>query len=402
LKEGVRSQESGVSRRRSSSYGEPRAAVVFRAMAGRGREFRIQNSEFGNLKKRGSSNRPRDPKPATIPPRPEIRDPRPSLRDPRPATRDHPSATRDHILVAIVGPTASGKSTLAMRLALELGGEIVNCDSMQMIRQLKIGTDKPSPEDRARVKHHLFDRIDVDEFYSAGMYMKEARAVCREIASRKNIPIVVGGTGLYFRALTQGIFEGPGKSERLRERLEKIIKRRGLDFLYDKLKSRDPESASRLEPGDRVRIVRALEIHILTGLPISRIQKEARPLTGFQLAAFGLNPPRERLYDRINRRVEEMFQIGLLEEVLSLVQAGYPRGSKGFEALGYRYAFDVLENAMTMQEAIELTQRDTRRYAKRQMTWFRREKGIYWILGSGDSEESLRTVLREIGKRHEK
>jgi len=307
----------------------------------------------------------------------------------------------DPLLITIIGPTASGKSSLAVNLARQLDGEIINCDSMQMIRQLNIGTDKPSLETRTLIKHHLFDRIDIDEFYSAGTYMKEARAICNEVASRSMVPIVVGGTGLYFRAFTEGIFEGPGKSLKLRKRLDRIIQRKGLSYLYEKLKLKDPTAASNLEAEDRIRIIRALEVQILTGRPISAIQKETKALTGFQLLRLGLNPPRQMLYGRINRRVEEMFEGGLLAEVSSLIEAGFPHSAKGFEALGYRYAFKVMEGTMTLDDAIELTRRDTRRYAKRQMTWFRKEKNIFWIDLPGESEKSLNTVMKELGKRND-
>jgi tRNA dimethylallyltransferase len=228
--------------------------------------------------------------------------------------------------------------------------------------------------------------------------MNEARQVCREISKRFRTPIVVGGTGLYYRAFVEGIFQGPGKSEKLRRRLDQVIQRKGLGFLYEKLRKRDPETADKLEPTDRVRIIRAIEVLILTGSPISLVQKKTKPLTGFRLRRFGLNPPRELLYGRINRRVEEMFAEGLLEEVSSVIRSGYPRNSKGFEALGYRYAFDVLEKKMILSDAIELTKRDTRRYAKRQMTWFRKEKDIFWIDQTGELATTLETVLTELGK----
>jgi len=308
---------------------------------------------------------------------------------------------QDPLLITIIGPTASGKTSLAVNLAWKVNGEIINCDSMQMIRQLNIGTDKPSAEIRKRIKHHLFDRIDIDEFYSAGTYMNEAREICKEVSGRSKVPIMVGGTGLYYRAFLKGIFGGPGKSKKLRRRLDRIIEKQGLSFLFEKLKEKDPEAASRLEPVDCLRIVRALEVQILTGKPISTIQKDTIPLSGFRLARFGLNPPREMLYDRINRRVEEMFDEGLLDEVSSLIGAGFPRNAKGFEALGYRYAFDVLEGTMRLEEAIELTKRDTRRYAKRQMTWFRKEKDIFWINQTGETEDSLKKVLCELGKKND-
>jgi len=306
-------------------------------------------------------------------------------------------------MIAILGPTASGKSALALDLAARVDGEIVNCDSMQMVRHLEIGTAKPSAEEREQIPHHLFDVVDPDEFFSAGAYMERARAVSREIAGREKVPIIVGGTGLYFRALVKGVFMGPGRLPELRDRLQRIVKRRGPAPLYRILSRRDPLLAASLQPQDAVRIVRALEVMVQTGRKMSEVQAETEPLTGFALAVMALNVPRARLYDRINRRVEQMFRLGLIDEVRALLDRGYLPSAKGFEALGYRHALQVVRGELTVGEAVELTQRDTRRYAKRQLTWFRKEEAVTWLDYAGDDPLALTEALRvveEVKERH--
>ncbi len=303
-----------------------------------------------------------------------------------------------HPLIAILGPTASGKSCLALKLAQRVGGEIVNCDSMQMIRHLNIGTAKPSRADMALVSHHLYDVIDLDEFYSAGAYMDDARRVCSEVAARGKIPLVVGGTGLYLRALLKGIFPGPGKKPDLRVRLNEISRRRGAEFLHRMLARKDPASAARIQVNDQLRIVRALEVNLVTGDPISELQKDQVPITGFSVAKIGLNLPREELYDRINRRVQSMFDAGFVQETERLLLAGFSPDSKGFEALGYRHAVAVIQGELNLEESIELTQRATRRYAKRQMTWFRKEEDVHWISFPGEASAAEAAALRILEK----
>ena len=301
---------------------------------------------------------------------------------------------RSQRLLAILGPTASGKSSLAVNVARQVGGEIVNCDALQMRRYLTIGTAKPSHQERAIVPHHLFDKINPDESYSAGAYMKDSREICREIAARGMIPIVVGGTGLYLRVLLEGIFEGPEKSGELRSRLKRISKIKGTSCLYKMLKRKDPEAAARIQPNNLTRVIRALEVAFVTGRRISELQKSRKALQGFRVLKVGINVPREDLYDRINCRVESMFQAGLLEEVEAVLGMGYPSSSKGFEALGYRYAMGILSGEMSRAQAIELTQRDTRRYAKRQLTWFRREEDVVWLTGPGEDPAATTRVVK--------
>lgn len=303
-----------------------------------------------------------------------------------------PEKGLDPLLLVILGPTASGKSALSLDLARRLGGEIVNCDSMQVVRHLEIGTAKPSAEDRRQVPHHLFDLVEPGETFSAGAYMDAARKVCREIASRGRIPLVTGGTGLYLRALLEGIFAGPGRSDRYRRRIRLVLERKGPQFLHEALRRRDPKAAEGIAPADVVRVIRALEVRYLTGVPISSLRPGRSPLQGFRVVKFGLSPPRQELYARINARVERMFRSGLVEEVRRLLAAGYPPEAKGFEALGYRHAIRVVQGTLGVQEAIVLTQRDTRRYAKRQMTWFRREPDVHWIPRPGEDPEAGRQV----------
>ena len=307
------------------------------------------------------------------------------------------------LLLVLLGPTGTGKSELGVGIAQALGGEIVNCDSIQLYCQLEIGTGQPTNEQRRLVPHHLYGVIDPDEYYSAGRYMSEARQVCREIAQRGGLPIVVGGTGLYLRALLEGIFEGPGRQEELRQRLQRIGSRKGFAYLHTLLKKKDPETAQRIQPADRLRIVRALEVYFSTGTPISHFQRSQpgsrfrqQPLDGFCILKFGLNLPRQILYDRIQRRVDEMFRSGLVEEVKQLLDKGYSPASKGFEALGYRHTISFLSGELGLEEMIELTGRDTRNYAKRQLTWFRKEKDVHWIDFPGETTQALEEALKTV------
>jgi len=307
---------------------------------------------------------------------------------------------KEKLLVAILGPTSSGKSRLAFTAAQALNGEIVNCDSKQMYRLLEIGTAKPTLKQRGEIPHHLYDLLDPDQYFSAGRYMVEARKICQKIREGGKIPFVVGGTGLYLRALLEGVFEGPGRSQEIRERLNRIGDGKGLDYLYRLLERRDPAAAARIQPGDKVRILRGLEIYLLTGRPISQLQEQRDPLKHLFILKIGLRLPRPILYDRINGRVGEMFRSGLIEEVQQLLAKGYRPDCKGFQALGYRHAVAVLEGGLSQEEAIEKTRIETRRYAKRQMTWFRREKEVHWIEGPGEDGPVLESLLKLVEKHH--
>jgi tRNA dimethylallyltransferase len=293
-------------------------------------------------------------------------------------------------LVAIVGPTGSGKSHLALEIATAFGGEIVNCDSVQVYRGFDIGTAKPPPETRRRVPHHLFDIADAGEVFTAGEYARQGRTVLRDIASRGRIAVIAGGTGFYLRALLEGLAPAPERDESLRERLAaREAHRPGL--LHRLLRRIDPSAAHRVHPRDGQKLIRAVEVSILARRPLSAAPAfGSDPLEGFAVLKIGLSPDRDTLYARLNQRAEEMFHAGLLDEVKRLLAAGIPGSAKPFESLGYKQALAVIEGRMSEAGALEEMKMHTRRYAKRQWTWFRRDAEIVWIDGFGDS-----AVVRE-------
>jgi len=291
-------------------------------------------------------------------------------------------------VIAIVGPTASGKSDLSLHLAERFNGEIVNYDSVQIYRHLNIGTAKPAIEERARVPHHLIDIREPSDVFTAGDYQREARLVLDQIRERRRIPVLVGGTGLYLRALTEGLFQGPTRSEYWRNRLEAIAERRGREYLHRILVKLDPASASRIATRDKPKIIRAIEVCLETGKSLSTNFEEnpGDPLTGYEVCFIGLNPSRHELYRRIDQRVHRMFDKGLVEEVRQLLARGIPRTAKPLEAIGYRHILADPDSCNPQAETIRIIQRDTRRYAKRQITWFRKQPKVTWFDGPGDSE----------------
>jgi tRNA dimethylallyltransferase len=304
-------------------------------------------------------------------------------------------------LVAIVGPTAAGKSALALALAESLDGEIVNYDSVQVYRGFDIGSGKLAPAERRGVPHHLLDCLEAEEQFTAGDYRREALRVLAEIKERARLPVFVGGTGLYLRAVFMGLFDGPPRSEELRGRLRALAERRGREFLHRLLKRLDPEAAVRIQPRDTQKTVRALEVCILARTPISTMQARGRSgLEGYRVVKVGLHPERKELYQRIDRRVEWMFARGLLEETRALLTRQDSSRIKALGALGYRHACAVAQGQLSLPEAILQTQVATRRYAKRQMTWFRQEAGIISFGGFGDDprvQSQVIDVLRDIG-----
>jgi len=282
-------------------------------------------------------------------------------------------------VLVIGGPTASGKSSLAMLLADHHPIEIINFDSMQVYRWMEIGTAKPDLEDRQKVPHHLLDLRDPDEPFSVGQYIPLFRETVKDIAGRGNLPVAVGGTGLYLRGALGGLFEGPERDDDLREEL-KELEAGDPGILYRMLEEKDPDSASKTMANDMVRIIRALEVFELTGAPISALHNEHafkdRP---YDAAIFCLTPPREELYKWIEVRVDQMLEKGLLDEVRELRGRGYGRNLASMKALGYRELSAHLDGETSLDKAVELIKRNTRRYAKRQLTWFKKEEGVRWL-----------------------
>jgi tRNA dimethylallyltransferase len=272
-------------------------------------------------------------------------------------------------LICIVGPTGAGKSDLAIRMSESLDGEIVNCDSLQIYKGFDIGTAKIPLSERRGIPHHLLDIVEPQEVFTAGDYSRLARRTIAEITARGKVPVVVGGTGFYLRALLDGLSALPGRDEALRARLK------GRKNLHRLLLRLDPDSAARIHPKDTPKLMRALEIRILTGKP-ARSQAAPDPLTGYEIRKFGIFPPRAELYKRLDERCERMFAGGLVEEVRGLLARGVPTSAKPFESLGYRQTLAYLRGETDLAGAIAETQQFTRNYAKRQMTWFRREAGV--------------------------
>ena len=296
-------------------------------------------------------------------------------------------------LVIILGPTAVGKSDVALDIAAELYGEIVNADSQQVYRYLDIGTGKPSVEDRARVPHHLIDLVNPDEEFNAALFRQLAMTGIGDIHQRERNAIVCGGTGFYLKALTQGLFVGPGQDSRIREKLERDIGENGLAVVYNRLVKIDPSVTSTIHPNDRQRIIRALEVFELTGKPLSEWQKEhAFGDDPYEIVKIGLNRDRAELYDRINRRCERMIQNRLLEEVRGLISKGYGVELKPLRSVGYRQMGAVLNGVLSLEDALEEMKQETRHLAKRQLTWFRSDTEIRWFHPENQKREIFQTV----------
>jgi tRNA dimethylallyltransferase len=287
------------------------------------------------------------------------------------------------LLVVILGPTGSGKTPISIALGEQFDGEIVSCDSVAVYRGLEIGAAKPSAEQRKQMPHHLLDVVAPDAFYTAGDYSRDGRAAIAAIASRGRLPIVTGGTGLYLRALLQGLFPGPQRSAVLRERLLRKAETGGPARLHSILKRLDPPSAARIHPNDLAKVIRAIEVTLSASRPMSEAWKDHHePLTGYRILRLGLNPPRLSLYERINARARAMFAEGLIEETQDLIaRYGHP---PVLASLGYRQAAQYLASGLTLEQAVAEASQGHRNYAKRQLTWFRREPEVSWLNGFGD------------------
>ena len=296
-------------------------------------------------------------------------------------------------VVAILGPTATGKSALALALAGRHQGEIVNCDSTAVYRGFDIGTDKVASGDRRGIPHHLIDIVEPTAEYTAAQYARDAASAIREIHARGHLPFVVGGTGFYYRALTRGLFPGPGRDGEVRERLEAIANRRGVAFLHRMLKRFDPASATRIQPRDLKRIVRALEVFWLTGRPLTEhFVNTASPIAGMRVIAIALRLPAASISERVTRRVDDQFERGLLDEIRGLLASGIPESARPFGGLVYRQALEHLHGIRDEAATRALIAQENRRYARRQLIWFRKEPDVNWFDGPGELPSTIAAV----------
>ena len=307
-------------------------------------------------------------------------------------------ADSENPLVIVCGPTGSGKSALALAIAERFSGEVLNCDSVQIYRHFNIGTAKTPLKERRGIPHHLLDAAEPEEVFTAGDYSRLGRAALAEISSRGHLPVIAGGTGFYLRALLLGLFEGPARNEELRVRLE-LRQQRRPGSLHRLLGRWDPAAAARIHRNDAGKTLRALEVVLTEKQPLTKLLERGRdPLTGYRPLKFGLNPPRPALYERLKRRAREMFEHGLVEEVQGLLARGHAPAAKPFESLGYAQALAFVQGLTTLEQAIADTQMYTRRYAKRQWTWFRREPGVEWLAGFGTDAAIQHAAFERVAK----
>jgi tRNA dimethylallyltransferase len=303
-------------------------------------------------------------------------------------------------VLAILGPTATGKSALALAVAERFGGEIINCDSTAVYRGFDIGTDKIAAADRRGIPHHLIDIVDPADEYTAAQYARDAAAAIRDVHARGKLPILAGGTGFYFRALTRGLFPGPGRDAALRARLEAIAARRDVTFLHRMLGKIDPESALRILPRDLKRLVRALEVFFLTGRPLTaHFAATVSPIPDVEVLAIGLRLPAALISDRVTRRVDEQFERGLLDEIRTLLARGIPETARPFGGLVYRQAMEHLHGVRDERATRALIAQENRRYARRQLIWFRKEPNLSWFDGPGESPTTIAAVHHLIAER---
>ena len=303
-------------------------------------------------------------------------------------------------VVAILGPTASGKSALALSIARKFGGEIINCDSTAVYRRFDIGTDKMSLADRQGVAHHLIDIVDPTEEYTAARFASEAASAIEDIRRRGRLPMLVGGTGLYYRALTRGLFPGPGRDLTLRSRLEALANRRDVAFLHRMLGRVDRESARRIQPRDLKRIVRALEVFFLTGRPLTaHFADTTSPIAGLEVLATALRLPAAQTSERVTRRVDQQFERGLLNEIRAMLSDGVPEDARPFGGLVYRQALEHLRGVRDEASTRALIAQENRRYARRQLIWFRKEPNLNWFDGPGESPSTMAAVTSLVRER---
>ncbi len=299
------------------------------------------------------------------------------------------------LVVAVLGSTATGKSALALALAERLGGEIINCDSTAVYRGFDIGTDKVSLADRRGIPHHLIDVADPTEEYTAARYAREAAAAIRDIGARGRLPILAGGTGFYYRALTRGLFPGPGRCAPLRQRLEDLAEKRGVRFLHRMLARVDRPSASRIQPNDLKRMVRALEVFYLTGRPLTEhFAETASPIPDADVMGIAVRLPAAAISERVTRRVDEQFERGLLDEIRALLSRGIPETARPFGGLVYRQALEHLHGVRDEAATRALIAQENRHYARRQLIWFRKEPDLVWLDGPGESPATIAAATR--------
>jgi tRNA dimethylallyltransferase len=297
------------------------------------------------------------------------------------------------LVLAVLGPTASGKSALGLALAQHFGGEILNCDSTAVYRGFDIGTDKVPPDEQLGIPHHLIDIADPSEVYTAAQFARDANRVLREVHSRGRVPILVGGTGFYYRSLTRGLFPGPGADDALRARLERIALRKGPERLHRLLRRVDPESADRIMPRDLKRLVRALEVYLSTGRPLTAHFADTRsPVADCEVIAVALKIPADLTAERVARRVDRQFERGIVDEVKGLLARGVPAEARPFGGLVYRQVMEMLRGARDETATRALIVQENRRYARRQLIWFRKEPNLIWFDGPGERPDTLHRV----------
>jgi tRNA dimethylallyltransferase len=300
-------------------------------------------------------------------------------------------------LIVILGPTASGKSALGIEIAKKLHGEILVCDSTQIYRHFDIGTGKILPAEQQGITHHLVDLLDPEEIFTAGEYRRRALSVLDDLRLRKKLPVITAGTGLYLRALLEGLADAPERSEEIRDRLRSSAEIHGAAHLHRILTRLDPESAARIAVPDTQKIIRAIEMRVVAGKSATEIHRSGRtPLACYQSIKIGLAPPREALYQRIHSRIDAMIQAGWIEEVARLVENAIPADAKPFQFIGYSEWRAYLAGKLPKEEALQKIQQATRRFAKRQLTWFRREPNVDWFTGFGDDPEIFRAALQKL------